>query len=145
MAIKMERSSGERSGTIETPLREGMKKNSSISKKSGTFDKTVEKVEMEGLLKELDKVASKLSRVPSTVLLGRYRELVSQILKEAMKGLRVKKDLKWRRMERKSFLVVEKTDALFKELEDVLFIESSRTRSLDLMEDIKGCLISLLS
>lgn len=145
MAIKMERSSGDRTGTIETPLRDGMRKNSSISKKNGAFDKTVEKLEMESLLKELDKVASRLSRVPSSVLLGRYRELVSQILKEALKGLKIKKDLKWRRMERKAFLVVEKTDDLFKELEDVLFRENCRTRSLDLMEDIKGCLISLLS
>ena len=145
MAIKVERSLSGGSGNIEAPLREGARKEHSVSKSYGSFDKTVEKIEMEGLLNELDKVACKLSRVPSAVLLCRYRDLMSQLIKEALKGLKLRKDLKWRRTERKAFLIVEKTDCLFKELEDVLFRENCRTRSLELTEDIKGCLISLLS
>lgn len=96
------------------------------------------------MLKELDEVGSKLSRVPSTIVLSRYRELVKQLLDQALKGFLLRRDLRWRRTERRAFVVVEQTEEWLQELEDVLLRENERTKALRLMEDIKGCLISLL-
>ncbi len=95
-------------------------------------------------MKELDDIGSKLSRVPSRVVLARYRELVKQLLDQALKGFLLRRDLRWRRTERRAFVVVEQTEEWLQELEDVLLRENQRTKALRLMEDIKGCLISLL-
>lgn len=141
--MKVDKTSRERSGGLNWPIR-GEERHGPLSLKTESFDKTVYIVEVESLLNELDEVGNRLSRVPSLVVLGQYRELIRQLLDRALKGVRLKKDLRWRRTERKAFVVVEQTEAWLKELEDVLFRENQRTRALKLMEDIKGCLISLL-
>ncbi len=140
--MKIERTSRDRSGGIGLPLREDRRDSPRLM--DGSFERTVQTVEIEALLKELEDVGSKLSRVPSTIVMSRYRELVRQLLDQAMKGLLLRRDLRWRRTERRAFVVVEQTEEWLQELEDVLLRENNRTKAFRLMEDIKGCLISLL-
>ncbi|SMG10758.1 DUF327 family protein [Dethiosulfovibrio salsuginis] len=140
--MKIERTSRDRSGGIGLPLKDD--KRGPSRSVGGSFDKAVQTVEIEALLKELDDIGSKLSRVPSRVVLARYRELVKQLLDQALKGFLLRRDLRWRRTERRAFVVVEQTEEWLQELEDVLLRENQRTKALKLMEDIKGCLISLL-
>ena len=52
--------------------------------------------------------------------------------------------MKWRRGDKNFFVIVEKTDSMLDELESVFAREGERTRMLQLMEEIKGCLFSLL-
>lgn len=141
--MKIDKTSRERSRGLEWPIR-GEGRHGPLPMKTASFDSAVYVVEVEALLKELDEVGNRLSRVPSLVVLGRYRELVRQLLDKALKGVRLRKDLKWRRTERKIFVVIEQTEEWLKELGDVLLRENQRTKALKLMEDIKGCLISLL-
>ncbi len=141
--MKINRASRERSGGLDLPIR-GEERRSPSPSRMESFDRAVYTVEVEALLNELDEVGSRLSRVPSLIILSRYRELVRQLLDQALKGVRLRKDLRWRRTERKAFVVVEQTEAWLQELEDVLFRENRRTKALKLMEDIKGCLFSLL-
>lgn len=140
--MKINRSSGDRSGGVGLPIRDDRRDRSRVP--SSSFDRTVHTVEIEALLKELDEVGSRLSRVPSTIIMARYRELVKQLLDQAMRGFLLRRDLRWRRTERRAFVVVEQTEEWLQELEDVLLRENQRTKALRLMEDIKGCLISLL-
>ena len=46
--------------------------------------------------------------------------------------------------DRNFFVVVEKTDSLLSELETVLAREGERARMHQILEEIKGCLFSLL-
>ncbi len=140
--MKINRASRDRSGGVGLPIREEKRGHGRVPPSS--FDRTVHTVEIEALLRELDEVGSKLSRVPSTIVLSRYRELVKQLLDQALKGFLLRRDLRWRRTERRAFVVVEQTEEWLQELEDVLLRENERTKALRLMEDIKGCLISLL-
>ena len=140
--MKVNRASRDRSGGLGLPIREEKREHGRVP--SSSFDRTVHTVEIEALLKELDEVGSKLSRVPSMIVLSRYRELVKQLLDQALKGFLLRRDLRWRRTERRAFVVVEQTEEWLQELEDVLLRENERTKALRLMEDIKGCLISLL-
>lgn len=140
--MKIDRRAKDRSGGVGLPLKEDRVGAERTAR--GSFDKAVQTVEIEALLRELDDVGSKLSRVPSTIILSRYRELVKQILDQALKGFSLRRDLRWRRTERRAFVVVEQTEDWLQELEDVLLRENQRTKALRLMEDIKGCLISLL-
>jgi uncharacterized protein YaaR (DUF327 family) len=80
-------------------------------------------------------------------LLARYKELVRSALSRARDRMKIKREFKWRRTERSMFMVIERAeDALdeLSELESALGRESERTRMLELVEEIKGCLISLL-
>jgi uncharacterized protein YaaR (DUF327 family) len=61
-----------------------------------------------------------------------------------MKGFSLRRDLKWRRTDRGTYVMVEKAESALSELEEVFRQEGGRTRALQLMEEIKGCLISLL-
>lgn len=140
--MKINRASRDRSGGVGLPIREEKREHGRVPPSS--FDRAVHTVEIEALLKELDEVGSRLSRVPSTIVLSRYRELVKQLLDQALKGFLLRRDLRWRRTERRAFVVVEQTEEWLQELEDVLLRENERTKALRLMEDIKGCLISLL-
>ncbi|PIE54153.1 MAG: hypothetical protein CSA35_07740 [Dethiosulfovibrio peptidovorans] len=131
------------SGGIDVPFR-GDEKRSAVQTGETPFEKAFHAMELEFLLRELDDVSAKLSRVPSTVVLVRYRELVRQLLDRALKGVRLKRDLRWRRTGARGFVILEQTEAWLHDLEDVLFREGQRTRALELMEDIKGCILSLL-
>ena len=101
-------------------------------------------LEIRELLDRLDAIASKLSLFPAERLLVEYRLIVKELLARVMKGFSLKRDLQWRRTSRSTYVTIEKTEAALIELEEAFRQESGRTRALQLMEEIKGCLISLL-
>jgi uncharacterized protein YaaR (DUF327 family) len=109
-----------------------------------TFSDVVEDLESRQLIEELESVGLKLSRFPTSGLLARYRELVGMALEKVKNGMRLKREFKWRRTERSMFVTIERTEEALQEMDDALLREADRTRMLSLIEEIKGCLISLL-
>jgi uncharacterized protein YaaR (DUF327 family) len=109
-----------------------------------TFVEVARDMEAHLLIAELDDIGAQLSRFPTSVLLGRYRDLVRMVLERMRSGMHIKREFKWRRTERSMFLTIERTEDALEELEEALTKEGGRTRLLLLMEEIKGCLISLL-
>lgn len=107
------------------------------------FDDAMQMLELRELLDEVDEVSRQLFRFPSPGLMARYRALVGQLLLRAEKGLRVRKDLRWRRTDRTTYVVIERAERAIAEIEEVLSREGERTRLLELLEEVKGCLISL--
>ncbi len=108
------------------------------------FSASLEDAELRELLDRLDLIGRKLSVFPAETLLLQYRQLVAEALRRAVSGLRVRRDMKWRMGDRNFFVVVEKTDSLLSELETVLAREGERARMHQILEEIKGCLFSLL-
>jgi uncharacterized protein YaaR (DUF327 family) len=109
-----------------------------------SVDDAMAELEIKELLNRLDAIASKLSLFPAERLLVEYRLVVKELLARAMKGFSLKRDLQWRRTSRSTYVTIERAEAALAELEEVFQQESGRTRALQLMEEIKGCLISLL-
>lgn len=109
-----------------------------------TFSGIVEDMETRSLIAELDDIGAQLSKYPTTVLLTRYRELVRMVLQKVRSGMQIKRDFKWRRTERSMFITIERTEGLLDDLEEVLAREADRTKIFSLIDEIKGCLISLL-
>ncbi|MGI6252976.1 MAG: DUF327 family protein [Aminivibrio sp.] len=112
--------------------------------RSPSFTQSLENAEIRELLARLDIIASRIGRFPAEGDLRLYRELVRELLRRAVGGLRIKRDMKWRRNDRNLFVTIEKTEAALEELEEIFSREGERTRVLQLMEEVKGCLISLL-
>ena len=108
------------------------------------FQETFEELEALRLLEELQQVGESLSRFPSLTVMARYRGLVKLLLRKAQEGVRVRRDFRWRRTERTLYVLVQRTDEALEELDQVLRREGERTRLLELVEEIKGCLLSLL-
>ncbi|MDR1133936.1 MAG: YaaR family protein [Synergistaceae bacterium] len=112
-----------------------------------TFAEISEDIELQGMITELDEIGAALSRYPTSALLGRYRELVKMALNRVKNGMRIKREFKWRRTERSMFMVIERAEDALAELEaleSALGRERDRTRIFSLIDEIKGCLISLL-
>ncbi|MDR3354518.1 MAG: DUF327 family protein [Synergistaceae bacterium] len=109
-----------------------------------TFADVAWDMEAQQLIAELDDVGAQLSRFPTSALLMRYKDLVRLALDRVKSGMRIKREFKWRRTERSMFLTIERTEDAMTELEDAIAKEGDRTRLLSLVEEIKGCLISLL-
>ena len=109
-----------------------------------SFINIVEEMETRRLLDELNVLGSQLSRFPTMTLLVQYRSLVRQLLDRARQNMQNRREFKWRRTERAMFIFIEKTEGALSELEEGLIREGERTRLLMLMEEITGCLISLL-
>jgi uncharacterized protein YaaR (DUF327 family) len=129
----------------------GSRRHSAAYAVSGTrpsFDASManmaEEIEIRELLERLDAVAGKLSVFPAERLLAEYKVIIGELLARAMKDLSLQRDLKWRRTDRNTYVTVRKAENALAELEEVFNQESGRTRMLQLMEEIKGCLISLL-
>lgn len=120
----------------------------SISSMRPSFGSSVEnmmeEIEVRELMERLDAVASRLSVFPAERLLFEYRGILKELLARAMKGFGLRRDLKWRRTDRSTYVTIEKAETAMAELEAVFSKEGGRTRVLQLMEEIKGCLISLL-
>jgi uncharacterized protein YaaR (DUF327 family) len=119
----------------------------SVSGASRTFMEVAENMELQSIISELDELGASLSRYPTSALLGRYKELVRQALTRVRNGMRVKREFKWRRTERSMFMAIERTEealAEIEELESALGRERERVMILSLVDEIKGCLISLL-
>ena len=111
---------------------------------SASMEDMSEEIEIRELLARLDAVAGKLSVFPAERLLIEYKAVSGELLARAMKDFSLQRDLKWRRTDRSTYGIVEKTETALAELESVFRQEGGRTRALQLMEEIKGCLISLL-
>ena len=70
--------------------------------------------------------------------------MLTELLRRAAKGLRIKRDMRWRKTDRKMYITIERAEKAMNELEEAFIYEGNRTKALALMEEIKGCLISLL-
>lgn len=109
-----------------------------------TFADVAEDIEVRRIIEEIDEVGSELTKFPTTALMSRYRGLVRAALEHVRAGMRINREFKWRRTERSMFITIEKTEGLLDELEEMLMREGDRAGSLSLVDEIKGCLISLL-
>lgn len=115
-----------------------------VSGASESFLDVVDDLESRQIIDELDEITAQLTRFPTTALMERYRALVRMALDKVRSGMQVKREFKWRRTERAMFITIERTEGLLEELEDALMKQGSIAKSLSLVEEIKGCLISLL-
>ena len=104
----------------------------------------LEELEVRALLERLGAVAEKLSTFPAEKLLIEYKFILKELLERAMRGFSLRRDLKWRHTDRNTYVTIEKAEAALSELEQVFSQEGGRVQALRLMEEIKGCLISLL-
>lgn len=120
----------------------------SVSSVSSSFGSSIEnmteEIEVRELLERLEGVAGRLSVFPAERLLFEYKDILKELLARAMKGFSLRRDLKWRRTDRSTYVTIEKAENAMAELEEVFSKEGGRVRALQLMEEIKGCLISLL-
>jgi uncharacterized protein YaaR (DUF327 family) len=108
------------------------------------MDNAMEELEVRDLLGRLDALVVRLSVFPAERLLLEYRTILKELLARVMRGFTLRRDLKWRRTSRSTYVTVEKVESSLNELEEIFRQEGGRTRALRLMEEIKGCLISLL-
>lgn len=119
-----------------------------VSRARPSFDASMEgmteELEIQELLERLDAVAGKLSVFPAERLLLEYKAIIGELLARAMRDFSLQRNLKWRRTDRSTYVTIEKAETALAELENIFQQESGRTRALQLMEEIKGCLISLL-
>ena len=109
-----------------------------------SVENAMEELEVRELLENLGVISGKLTVFPAENLIMEYRRIIKELLSRAMRGYSLQRDLRWRRTDRNLYVTIEKTEAALKELEDAFKQEGGRTRSLQLMEEIKGCLLSLL-
>ena len=109
-----------------------------------SVEEAMEELEVRELLDRLDAITGKLSLFPAERLLEEYKLILKELLGRAMRGFSLKRDLKWRRTSRSTYVIIERAESALTELEKAFRQESGRTRALQLMEEIKGCLISLL-
>ncbi len=117
---------------------------SNISASGFSFESAMEAAELEDLLDQLYELSDKLSVFPGGKLIAEYRSVLNELLKRATKGLRIKRDMRWRKTDRKLYVTIERAEQAMDELEEAFLYEGNRTKALALMEEIKGCLISLL-
>ncbi|TDY61777.1 hypothetical protein C8D99_10415 [Aminivibrio pyruvatiphilus] len=108
------------------------------------FSQSLEDAETMELIEKLELLGRKMTQFPAESTLQQYRNLVKELLRRAIGGLRIRRDMKWRRNDRNLYVTVEKVESILGELEVVFRREGERTRMLQLMEEVKGCLISLL-
>ncbi|HOO63143.1 MAG TPA: DUF327 domain-containing protein [Synergistaceae bacterium] len=111
---------------------------------SKTFDSVFSTSEVEVLLQEVDNLSRHLFLFPSKTLLGKYREAVQLVLYKAEERMKLRKDYKWRRTNRSVYVTIEKTEKLLEEIEVVLTRAGERNRLSRLLDEVKGCLISLM-
>ena len=116
----------------------------SIASSGFSFESAMESAELEDLLDQLYELSDRLSVFPGGRLIEEYRNVLNELLKRAVKGMRIKRDMRWRKTDRKMYVTIERAEKAMDELEEAFIYEGNRTKALALMEEIKGCLISLL-
>ncbi len=117
---------------------------SAVSPSGFSFESVMESTELEDLLDQLYELSDKLSVFPGGRLIEEYRSVLHELLKRAAQGMRIKRDMRWRKTDRKLYITIERAEKAMEELEEAFMYEGNRTKALALMEEIKGCLISLL-
>ncbi|GHV44420.1 hypothetical protein FACS1894204_01530 [Synergistales bacterium] len=109
-----------------------------------SVEDAMEELDVRELLESLGVISGKLTVFPAESLIMEYRRIIKELLARAMKGYSLQRDLRWRRTDRNLYVTIEKTENALAELEKAFNHESGRTRALQLMEEIKGCIMSLL-
>ncbi|MBR2208624.1 MAG: DUF327 family protein [Synergistaceae bacterium] len=117
---------------------------SAVASSEFSFDAVMESTELEDLLDQLYELSDRLSVFPGGRLIEEYRNVLHELLKRAAQGMRIKRDMRWRKTDRKLYVTIERAEEAMEELEEAFLYEGNRTKALALMEEIKGCLISLL-
>ncbi|MBR1485681.1 MAG: DUF327 family protein [Synergistaceae bacterium] len=117
---------------------------SAVNSAEFSFDAVMESTELEDLLDQLYELSDRLSVFPGGRLIEEYRNVLHELLKRAAQGMRIKRDMRWRKTDRKLYITIERAEEAMEELEEAFLYEGNRTKALALMEEIKGCLISLL-
>ena len=117
---------------------------SAVTPSEFSFEAVMESTELEDLLDQLYELSDKLSVFPGGRLIEEYRSVLHELLKRAAQGMRIKRDMRWRKTDRKLYVTIERAEEAMEELEEAFLYEGNRTKALPLMEEIKGCLISLL-
>lgn len=117
---------------------------SAVSSSAFSFEAAMEATELEELLDQLYELSDKLSVFPGGKLIEEYRAVLHELLKRAAQGMRIKRDMRWRKTDRKLYVTIERAEKAMDELEEAFIYEGNRTKALAIMEEIKGCLISLL-
>ena len=115
-----------------------------ITSSAFSFEAVMESTELEDLLDQLYELSDRLSVFPGGRLIEEYRSVLTELLRRAAQGLRIKRDMRWRKSDRKMYVTIERAQEAMEELEEAFKFEGNRTKALALMEEIKGCLISLL-
>jgi uncharacterized protein YaaR (DUF327 family) len=115
-----------------------------VQSASPSFVFSIEDAELRELLKQLDSISYKLSMFPTEKMMYEYKCIVGELMRRSMSAYNLRKDLRWRRSDKNLYVTVEKIESDLNELEDVFNREGIRTRGFYLIEEIKGCLISLL-
>ncbi len=115
-----------------------------IASSAFSFESAMESTELEDLLDQLYELSDRLTVFPGGRLIEEYRNVLTELLRRAAKGLRIKRDMRWRKTDRKLYVTIERVEKAMDELEEAFAYEGNRTKALALMEEIKGCLISLL-
>lgn len=117
---------------------------SAPSPTSTTFTLSMTDAETSELLKQLDALTRKLSMFPTERVMYEYRCLVGELMRRSMRAYQLKKDMRWRRSDKSLFVTIEKIESDLNELGEVFQREGLRTRGFSILEEIKGCLISIL-
>jgi len=104
----------------------------------------MEDAEIGELLKRLDSISYKLSMFPTEKMMYEYKCIVGELMRRSMSAYHLRKDLRWRRSDKNLYVTIEKIESDLNELDEVFQREGLKTRGLYLIEEIKGCLISLL-
>lgn len=151
MAIQIKRGGGEPAASSQPRIDSGSHNAGShtspanaVASSAFSFDAAMESTELEDLLDQLYELSDRLSVFPGGRLIEEYRNVLHELLKRAAKGLRIKRDMRWRKTDRKLYVTIERAEKAMDELEEAFIYEGNRTKALALMEEIKGCLISLL-
>ena len=151
MAIQIKRGGGEPPTSSQPRVEYGSSHSGShtapanaVASSAFSFDAAMESTELEDLLDQLYELSDRLSVFPGGRLIEEYRNVLTELLKRATKGLRIKRDMRWRKTDRKMYVTIERAEKAMDELEEAFIYEGNRTKALALMEEIKGCLISLL-
>lgn len=108
----------------------------------GAFGETLQKVETDRLLADLDEAAEQLFRFPSDKVLNSYRQVVGRILGRAEEMISVRMDYSVRAGSAR--VLIDRARRNLDELDRVLRREGNRTRIMGLTEDIRGCIVSLV-
>lgn len=112
--------------------------------KDSSFRECYDREAISMLLKELDEVGIALSRYPSKGLINKYKSLVRQVIGMILENMRVKKEFAFSLHSNKMYTIIERTEKSIAELEEALDKEREKIVILNIAEEIKGCLISLL-
>jgi len=144
MSIQIKRTGRESTGRIEYGGQSSSHTSEAVKSFSANLDSAVITTELEELLDRLYDLSDRLTIYPGGRLISEYRSVLQELLKRASQGFRIKRDMRWRKTDRKMYITIERANNAMAELEEAFSCEGDKTRALLLLEEIKGCLISLL-